>query len=107
MGQTPFSMPGRGRLIGTQVSAAMLAKVLSDQLGRSVQDETGLDGVFDFKLEWDPDPASARPDALPAAGAASSLFSGIQEQLGLKLEGRKGQVEVLFIDRIERTPTEN
>ena len=110
MGQTPFSMPNRGRLIGTQVSAEMLAKVLSDQLSRSVQDQTGLKGVFDFKLEWEPDGLSTPANDLPApAGlsAGASLFTAIQEQLGLKLEGRKGPVEVLVVDHIERTPTEN
>ena len=110
MGQTPFSMPGRGRLTGTQVSAEMLAKVLSDQLNLSVQDQTGLKGVFDFKLEWEPDALSAPPDGLPAPAdlrTSSSLFTAIQGQLGLKLEARKGLVEVLVIDRIERVPTEN
>jgi uncharacterized protein (TIGR03435 family) len=102
MGQNPFSMPGRGRLVGTQVSAEMLAKVLSNQLGHSVQDQTGLKGVFDFKLEWEPDtsaPAEAR--------TGSSLFTALQEQLGLKVESRKVPVEVLVIDKIESKPKEN
>ncbi len=110
MGQNPFSMSGRGRLIGTQVSAEMLAKALSDQLSRSVQDQTGLKGVFDFKLEWEPDASPGGPDGAAAGAdlrAGSSLFTAIQEQLGLKLETRKGPVEVLVIDHIERVPTEN
>ena len=110
MGQTPFSMPGQGRLIGTQVSAEMLAKVLSDQLSRSVQDQTGLKGVFDFRLEWEPDASSARPDDLSTPAdprTGSSLFTAIQEHLGLKMEARKAPVEVLVIDHIERAPTEN
>ena len=109
MGQNPFNMPGRGRLIGTQVSTGMLAKVLSDQLGRSVQDHTGLKGVFDFTLEWEPDMQSTSAEGMPAGPAqtGSSLFTAIQEQLGLKLEPRKGPVEVLVIDHIESTPTEN
>ena len=109
MGQNPFSMPARGRLIGTQVSAEMLAKALSGQVGRTVQDQSGLEGVFDFKLEWEPD-ASARADGGAASAdlrAGSSLFTALQEQLGLKLETRKGKVEVLVIDRMESTPTEN
>ena len=88
----------------------MLAKVLSDQLGRSVQDQTGLKGVFDFKLEWEPEVSSTRADGLPTAPdlrGGSSLFTAIQEQLGLKLEARKGPVEVLVIDHIESAPTEN
>jgi uncharacterized protein (TIGR03435 family) len=110
-GQNPFRMPGKGRLTGTQVSAAMLAKVLSDQLSHSVQDETGLQGIFDFTLEWEPDEPRNGADHMPTAFAGvrsgSSLFSAIQEQLGLKLVPRKGPVEVLVIDHIERTPTEN
>jgi uncharacterized protein (TIGR03435 family) len=103
MGQNPFAMPGMGRLIGTRVRAVMLCKVLSDQLGRSVEDRTGLDGVFDFKLEWEPDGMHKDPNAPVRA----SLFTALQEQLGLKLEARKGPVEVLVIDRVESTPTEN
>jgi uncharacterized protein (TIGR03435 family) len=99
IGQTPFRMTARGRLTGTMVTAAMLAKVLSEQLGRSVDDQTGLKGVFDFTLEWEPDEAEARGGA--------SLFTAVHEQLGLKLEARKGPVEVFVIDRIERNPTEN
>jgi uncharacterized protein (TIGR03435 family) len=101
MGQNPFQMPGRGRLNGTQVSAAMLANVLSGQLGRTVRDETGLAGVFDFRLEWTPDTTS------PDAGSRPSIFTALQEQLGLRLQARKGMEEVLVIDHIERAPTEN
>ena len=96
IGQSPFSMPAPGRLVGTQVTAAMLAKVLGDQLGRTVRDETGLQGVFDFTLQWEPE-----------MEGGVSLFTAIQEQLGLKLEGRKGPVEVLVIDHAESVPAEN
>jgi len=103
--QNPFNMPGAGNLVGTQVSADMLAKVLANQLGRSVVDETGLKGVFDFKLVWLPDNAS--PEAATMMAGRGSLLTVVQEQLGLKLEGRKGKVEVLVIDHIESVPTEN
>ena len=109
IGQTPFSMPNPGVLIGTQVSTEMLAKTLSDQLGRSVQDRTALAGVFDFTLEWDPDMLSTRSDDVPPPnlGARSSLFTALPEQLGLKLEVRKSPVDVIVVDHIERTPTGN
>ena len=108
MGENPFAMPGRGHLTGTQVSAEMLANVLSGVLNRTVQDQTGLKGVFDFKLQWEPDLASGGPERAAAdLRAGSSLFSAIQEQLGLKLEGRKGTVDVLVIDHMESVPTEN
>jgi uncharacterized protein (TIGR03435 family) len=106
MGQNPFQMPGSGRLTGAEVSAEMLANVLSGQLRRTVQDQTSLQGVFDFKLQWDPEPMMhhLEPAELRTSG---SLFTALQEQLGLKLEARKAPVEVLVIDRMESTPTEN
>ena len=102
-------MPGSGRLIGAQVSAEMFVKFLSGQLGRTVQDQTGLAGVFDFKLEWQPDtPAMLdRMAATSDPSTGSSIFSAVQDQLGLKLEARKGRVEVIVIDHIESVPTEN
>lgn len=99
-GQTPFSVPAPGRLNGTQVSAAMLAKVLSGQLNKTVQDHTGLTGAFDFKLEW-------QPEGMPPIADRASLFTAVQEQLGLRLESRKGPVQVLVIDRVENSPTAN
>lgn len=111
IGQNPFRMPGRGRLIGSKVSTEMLAKVLSGQVSYSVQDRTELQGVFDFTLEWEPETQSTGIDdgSTQPAGirAGPSLFTALQEQLGLKLEPRKGPAEVLVIDHIERTPTEN
>jgi uncharacterized protein (TIGR03435 family) len=109
MNQNPFSMPDMGTLIGTQVSAEALAKALANQLGRSVVDETGLKGVFDFKLLWAPEmpPMMAGSAAAAMMAGRPSLFTAVQEQLGLKLEARKGKVEVLVIDHIENVPTEN
>ena len=101
--QNPFQSTGLGRIVGTQVTATMVCKFLGDQLGRSVVDKTGLDGVFDFKLEWAPEGWS--PNAMMAP--RPSLFTALQEQLGFRLEARKGPVEVLVIDRVESTPTEN
>ena len=107
MGQNRFAMPARGHLTGTQVSAEMLANVLSGVLNRTVQDQTGLKGVFDFNLEWEPDLTSGGPERAAAfLRAGSSLFAAIQEQLGWKLEGRKGTVDVLVIDHMESVPTE-
>jgi uncharacterized protein (TIGR03435 family) len=97
-GQQPFQSAGLGRLVGTQVTVWMLAKVLSDPLGRTAQDQTGLRGVFDFKLDWAPDGVT---DGRP------SLFTALEEQLGLKLEARRGPVEVLVIDHVERAPKGN
>jgi len=81
----------------------MLAGALAGQLGRPVIDRTGLAGAFDFKLEWTPDAAQA--DAAPV-DAGPSLFTALQEQLGLKLESTKAPAEVIVIDHVER-PSEN
>jgi uncharacterized protein (TIGR03435 family) len=100
-GQNPFRVTAPGRLHGTEVSMDMLAKALSSQLGRSVRNETGIEGVFDFNLEWAPDTHS------DGFETGASLFTAIREQLGLKLEARKGSARVFAIDSIEPLPTEN
>ena len=75
-----------------------LATSLESRAGRKVIDETGLSGFYRFDLHW-------APDNLPDA-VGPSLFTAVQEQLGLKLETKRRQVEVIVVDRVER-PTEN
>ena len=90
-----------------------LARILSGQLGRTVVDKTGLTGNYDYKLAWTPDdvpPAMTKPGSSDASegGAAApdtsapSLFTALQEQLGLKLEATKGPVDVVVIDRLQQ-----
>ncbi len=100
---------GRGRLEATRISIGKLADLLARLTGQPVTDETNLKGVFDFTLEWSPDETQKMNADEPVAAAPTgpSLFSALQEQLGLKLEGRKGPVEVLVIDHMEKTPTAN
>jgi uncharacterized protein (TIGR03435 family) len=90
---------------------AGLASDLARVVGRTVLDRTGLAGGFDLDLEWTPDVqpvvtgAGAGTDiALPNDGP--SIFTAVQEQLGLKLEPTRGPVNVIVIDRVER-PTED
>jgi uncharacterized protein (TIGR03435 family) len=72
----------------------------SSELGRMIIDKTGLTGKkFDFELKWAPDD---RRDAANAADAAPSLFTALEEQLGLKLVPSKAPVEVLVIDHMEK-----
>jgi len=71
------------------------------QLGRQVVDRTGLKGLYDFTLEWTPD----RPEGQDNPGP--SLFTALQEQLGLKLESVKAPVEVLVVDSVEKRPSGN
>jgi uncharacterized protein (TIGR03435 family) len=75
-------------------------------LNEPIADETGLIGNYDFDLKWTPDPNQAYQRDEAADPTGPSLFSAIQEQLGLKLEAAKGPVEVLVIDHVER-PSEN
>jgi uncharacterized protein (TIGR03435 family) len=86
-----------------------LASVLSNNLDRPVFDETGLTGSYSLHLKWTPDAAPSAPGQPPPASAGDagpSLFTALQEQLGLKLESVRRPVEVLVIDHVE-PPTEN
>jgi bla regulator protein BlaR1 len=99
---------GKGRTIYQKVSMTMLAQNLSQRLGRTVTNGTGLKGDFDFTLEWTPGEGEPRKKVdgvevpLPADATGPSVFTAVQEQLGLKLESMKGPVEILVIDRAEK-----
>jgi uncharacterized protein (TIGR03435 family) len=80
-----------------------LTGFLADALDRTVINKTGLTGAFDFHLEWAPQRTSDVP--LDDSGAPS-IFTAVQEQLGLRLEAGKGPVEFFVIDHAER-PSEN
>ncbi len=80
---------------------ADVADALSRSLRAPVIDETGVTGVFSFKLEWTPENLSAR-DAPRDASDNPSLFTAIQEKLGLKLEARKVPTEIFVIDSAEK-----
>jgi uncharacterized protein (TIGR03435 family) len=84
----------------------MLANlVVRGSVGRMVLDRTGLSGAFDLDLEWTPERTALAGDASPGAPPASegpSIFTALQEQLGLKLDSRRGPVDVLVIDHVER-----
>ena len=108
-----WARTGRGSLTCQGVSMSRLASILAGRLGRPIVDATHIDGAFDFKLEWTPDPGQPlgpkeRAEPLPADDNSSgpSIYTALQEQLGLKLEARKASIEVVVIDHIER-PSEN
>jgi bla regulator protein blaR1 len=94
------------RLEATRLQMDRFAESLSGMMRRTVRNETGLEGFFDLKLEWTPDAAPGAPDKPAEAATGPTLLTALQEQLGLKLESKKGPVEILVIDRAER-PTEN
>lgn len=107
---------GRGQLTAQAVPMTSLANMLSQQLQRTVLDKTGLTGKYDLELTWTPDqgadPMFKGPEGSPQRGDAApdssgpSIFTALQEQLGLKLQSAKGPVETLVIDHVEM-PSEN
>ena len=90
--------PRSGSLAGTELDIPYLVQTLSDIMDQTVLNKTALDGKYDFALKWSPDPT--------VSADAPGIFTALQEQLGLKLESSKGQVEVVVIDSVE-TPSEN
>jgi len=89
---------GRGTIATFGVPLSSFAKSLSPAAGRFVFDATGLTDRFDLDLRWTPDPEPGA--AAPADGV--SLFTAIQEQLGLRLEPRQAPVDVFVIESAER-----
>jgi uncharacterized protein (TIGR03435 family) len=102
-----FKFLGRGHLVARAVTIRMLVSMLANlpDVGRIVQDRTGLGGDFDLELTWTP-AAASREQSDTSQSVAPSLFTALDEQLGLKLEPASGPVEVLVIDSVER-PTPN
>lgn len=108
-GSPQMAMINRGVYKVTRSAMANVAANLAGITGRPVHDETGLTGFYDFELKWTPDAPAAAPDGVertaePVTGP--TLFTALQEQLGLKLESKKGPVPVVVIDRVEHL-TEN
>jgi uncharacterized protein (TIGR03435 family) len=88
------------------LTMGQIAFGLSRNVGRAVMDRTGLAGYFDYELTWTPDQIPQRPpgapDLPPIDPNGASLFTALQEQLGLKLESTTGPVDVLVIDHVEQ-----
>ena len=120
--------PNGAAMSATAVPFANLVGMLQQQAGRPIVDKTELTGLYDFKLNFLPEsvpggiatpfgpvtpgpggglagPAGAAPNST-AADPVPSIFTAVQEQLGLKLESAKGPVEVIVIESVQK-PTEN
>jgi uncharacterized protein (TIGR03435 family) len=102
-----ISSNGNGRktdLVATGVTLdELIGHLLSNEVGRTVVDKTGLTGSYDITLTWMPAMASA---ADTDAASGPTIFTALEEQLGLKLMPAKGPVQVLVIDSVEK-PSEN
>jgi uncharacterized protein (TIGR03435 family) len=88
----------KAQMTGDNVSMPLLASSLGNQMDRVVIDKTGLNGGYAFTLEWSPEQS--------ANATGPSILTGLQDQLGLKLESTKAPVEILVIDHAEK-PSEN
>ena len=111
-GQPPpcGSTGGPGQILAQGMTMAQLASNLSSRVNRVVVDKTGMPGDFDLNLEWMPDqfqgagPLGAFPGAPPSRSSDAqgpSIYTALQEQLGLKLESTREAVDVLVVDRVE------
>ena len=99
----------RNEITGEGLQMQTLAPALGDIVGRPVIDKTGLAGRFDVHLEWTPDPNQGFGNfgaPSPSNPDGPSIFTALQEQLGLRLESEKGPVDMIVIDRVEK-PSEN
>ncbi len=108
-----MNINGGQQIVATTATMKSLAQALSMVLGRPVHDDTGLDGAYDFRMDWARDsttmpgrPTSPEEAATAAEPVRPSIFTAITEQLGLRLDSRKGPVPVFVIEKIER-PSEN
>jgi uncharacterized protein (TIGR03435 family) len=95
---------GPGNVQGNAVTVQMFGRMIGSEVRRPVIDRTGLTGSFDIDLRYRPD-FGIRPDGPPPAPLdpdAPSIFTAVEEQLGLKLVSERAPVDVLVIDRLER-----
>ena len=112
-------MNGRVRMAGYNQTTQDLAAQLTTQVGRPVMDQTNLQGKYDFVLAFSSEGlggasgpvivgGNGGPPPIPdASDSLPDLFSALQAQLGLKLDSKKGSVEMIVVDHLEKTPTGN
>jgi uncharacterized protein (TIGR03435 family) len=106
--EVSMRIEGPGQMTGVKATMSMFASTLSRPLQRKVIDGAGLKGAYNFKLQFVPDQNPSKPggDGVIPTNDGPSIFTALQEQLGLNLKAGKGPVEVLAIDHAEK-PTPN
>ena len=101
-------MIGPGKLNAGGMAMSNLATALAPQVGRIIIDKTELTGNYDFELTYAPEAIGAGGPPLinggpvPVDPNTPTLFTALQEQLGLKLDAQRGPVDVVVIDRLEQ-----
>jgi len=103
-GSTGFEM-GQGHMNFKHATIGGVVALFAQELGNPVVDKSGLTGDYDFTLDWASDQKAATPGGQASATSepsGPSIFTAVQEQLGLKLEARKGSIETLVIDSAEK-----
>jgi uncharacterized protein (TIGR03435 family) len=127
-GMIMMRMEGPGKLVlsGKGMTVQGLSEMLARQVGKPVFNQTGIEGMYDIDLEFKPEAgmmggmggmrmAGPPPGGhgggadgpAPDAVEAPSIFTAVQDQLGLKLDPKKGPIETIVVDQVNRTPTEN
>jgi uncharacterized protein (TIGR03435 family) len=107
VGATPNGKMGmRGR---NETTTELASAIGPRTLGAPLADATGLTGKYDFTIFWSTTATDAARRGTPATDDSDgpSVFDAVQEQLGLKIEKRKGPVQMLVVDHVEKKPTEN
>jgi uncharacterized protein (TIGR03435 family) len=103
--ETAGTRGGGNQITVSKGTVQNLASLLSNILGRKVIDKTGLTGDYDMTLKWTPDdtqPPPLKPNGPPPDPNSPSIFTAVQEQLGLKLESSRGPVEVMVVDSVQK-----
>jgi uncharacterized protein (TIGR03435 family) len=96
--QGPHIQDGKGQLIATKVGMPLLSRALAGELGATAIDRTNLGGAYDLKLEWNPD----EDVSAALSNSGPSIFTAMQEQLGLRLQSGKAPVDVVVVDYAEK-----
>jgi len=107
-GNTPRNMGGV--YIGGEIATiSQIGLAMGRWAGRPLVDKTGLEGSFYYVLNFDPrlTTGAEPPPATPGLTPATNMFTAMEEQLGIKLEARKTQLDTIMVERAERLPTEN
>ncbi len=101
---------GGKNIVAERLTMPQFAEILSHRLSHPVQDKTGLSGAFRVRLEWAPEnktPKPGKPDKAKPAPDSPSIFTALKDQMGLRLDSHKAQVEFLVIDHVDRVPIAN